>query len=73
MRAGPTSDAIGTAMTDDLDPREEERIRRRDHELDAERRALLRPGMGKVFKQILDKQASEADEPPARKPKHHRR
>ncbi len=41
-------------MDDDLDPREEERTRRRDHDLDAERRALLRPGMGKVFKQITD-------------------
>lgn len=59
-------------MTDDLDPREEERTRRRDHDLHAERRALLRPGMGKVFKQILDKQAREADEPPVRKPKRRR-
>jgi hypothetical protein len=61
-------------MEEDLDPREEERTRRRDHDLDAERRALLRPGMGKVFKQILDKQAreAEADEPPARKPKRRR-
>jgi hypothetical protein len=59
-------------MDDDLDPREEERTRRRDHDLDAERRDLLRPGMGKVFKQILDKQAREADEPPVRKAKRRR-
>jgi hypothetical protein len=59
-------------VDDDLDPREEERTRRRDHDLDGERRALLRPGMGKVFKQILDKQAREADELPARKPKRRR-
>ena len=39
---------------DDLDPREAARTRRRDHDLDAERRDLLRPGMGKVFKQITD-------------------
>lgn len=50
-------------MDDDeeLDPREAARLRRRDHEADAERRELLRPGMGKVFKQIQD---SWAKEPP---------
>ena len=46
---------------EELDPREAQRTRRRDHDLDAEGRALLRPGMGKVFKQILDHQAKEAD------------
>lgn len=50
-------------MDDELDSREAARIRRRDHDLEAERRALMRPGMGKVFKQILDRQAREADEP----------
>ena len=57
------------ALPDDLDavdPREAERIRRRDHEAEAERRALLRPGRGKVFKQILDRQRRDADEPPAK-------
>jgi hypothetical protein len=52
---------------DDLDPREAARNRRRDHDAEAERRALMRPGMGKVFKQILDRQsreAREAEEPP---------
>jgi hypothetical protein len=39
---------------DDLDPREAARARRRDRDLDAERRALMQPGMGKVFKQITD-------------------
>ena len=50
-------------MSDDdaLDPRELERLRRRDREADAERRALLKPGMGKVFKQIQDKQRKDAD------------
>ena len=40
----------------ELDSREAERVRRRDREAEAERRELLRPGMGKVFKQILDTQ-----------------
>lgn len=50
-------------MSDDLDAREAERIRRRDREAAAERRALMRPGMGKVFKQILDAQAKAAEDP----------
>lgn len=45
-----------------LDPREAERLRRRDRAAEAERRALLRPGMGKVFKQIRDAQRLAADE-----------
>jgi hypothetical protein len=44
-------------MTEELDPKEIARAKRRDRDLEAERRALLRPGMGKVFKQILDTQA----------------
>ena len=49
-------------MTDDnaLDPREAERVRRRDREAEAEQRALLKPGMGKVFKQIQDSQRKAA-------------
>ena len=47
-------------MADDLEPREAERTRRRDRDADAERRALLRPGMGKVLKQIQDAQAKAA-------------
>ncbi|MBI2763542.1 MAG: hypothetical protein HYX54_07325 [Chloroflexi bacterium] len=54
-------------MDEDLDPREAERTRRRDKDLEAERRALLNPGMGKVFKQIQDAQARSADEPPKRR------
>ncbi len=46
-------------MDDELDPREAARNRRRDHDADAERRELMRPGMGKVFKQILDRQAQD--------------
>jgi hypothetical protein len=54
-------------VTDDLDPREVERVRRRDREAEAEQRALLRPGMGKVFKQIQDAQVKAAKEPPKRR------
>jgi hypothetical protein len=48
-------------MDEDVDPREAARIRRRDRDVDAEARALMRPGMGKVFKQILDVQRRAAD------------
>jgi hypothetical protein len=54
-------------MDDEVDPREAERLRRRDREAEAKRRALLRPGMGKVFKQILDAQAKAAEELPKRR------
>jgi hypothetical protein len=51
-------------MSDDepLDPREQERVRRRDRDAAAAERDLLRPGMGKVFKQIQDAQRKAADE-----------
>ena len=53
---------------EDLDPREAERARRRDREALAAERELMRPGMGKVFKQIQDAQAKAAkDAAPARK------
>jgi hypothetical protein len=58
-------------VSDDLDPREAERVRRRDREQRAAERALMKPGMGKVFKQIQDAQASAAKEPP--KPRRRRR
>jgi hypothetical protein len=51
----------------DVDAREAARIRRRDRDADAEARALLQPGMGKVFKQIQDAQAKAAKEPPKRR------
>lgn len=47
---------------DQLDPREAERLRRRDREAAAADRALMKPGMGKVFKQIQDAQRKAADE-----------
>ena len=50
---------------DDLDAREAERVRRRDREAEAEHRDLLRPGMGKVFKQIQDAQRKAAEETPS--------
>ena len=57
---------------EDLDPREAARLRRRDHDAGAEARGLLRPGMGKVFKQIQDSWASSAKKPPKarRHPRH---
>ena len=54
-------------MSDELDPKEVARIRRRDRDAEAEARALMRPGMGKVFKQILDTQAEAAQEAKAAK------
>lgn len=48
---------------EDLDPRESARLRRRDHEAGAEARSLMRPGMGKVFKQIQDSWAKSAKKP----------
>ena len=52
---------------DRLDPREDARAKRRDRCADAQRRDLMRPGMGKVFKQIQDAQAKAADEPVKRR------
>lgn len=56
-------------MDEELDPREAARARRRDREADAAQRDLLRPGMGKVFKQITDSWAEKAspDQDRARK------
>ena len=54
-------------MSDELDAREAERIRRRDREAAAKARELLRPGMGKVFKQIQDAQLKAANETPKRR------
>jgi hypothetical protein len=50
------------ADDDTLDPREAERVRRRDREAAAAARDLMRPGMGKVFKQIQDAQRKAADD-----------
>jgi hypothetical protein len=47
----------------DLDAREAARAKRRDRDAAAEERALMQPGMGKVFKQIQDAQARAAHEP----------
>jgi hypothetical protein len=56
-------------MDEDVDPREAERLRRRDRAAAAKSRALMRPGMGKVFKQILDVQAKAAEPPKRRRGK----
>jgi hypothetical protein len=53
---------------DDLDAREAERIRRRDREAEAEQRDLMKPGMGKVFKQIQDAQRKAAGGVAPRRP-----
>jgi hypothetical protein len=45
---------------EELEPREAARTRRRDRDASAAERDLLRPGMGKVFKQILDRQGRVA-------------
>ena len=50
-----------------LNAREAARTRRRDRDAQAAARDLMRPGMGKVFKQILDTQAKAAKEPPKRR------
>ena len=52
-----------------LDPREVARMRRRDHNAGAEDRELLRPGMGKVFKQILERQRREVGGGPRDRPR----
>jgi hypothetical protein len=51
----------------ELTPAEAARMRRRDRDADAQARDLLRPGMGKVFKQIQDAQAKAAKEAPNRR------
>lgn len=47
----------------DLDPRERARARRRDRDLSAPDRELMRTGQAKVFKQVIDRQARRATEP----------
>jgi hypothetical protein len=49
-------------MDEELDPREAARARRRDRDADARRSELMRPGMGKVFKQITDSWGEKASE-----------
>ena len=60
-------DTPGRGDVDELGPREAARNRRRDHDADAEARDLMRPGMGKVFKQIQDAQAKAATESSSRR------
>jgi hypothetical protein len=65
----PDADGAGEP---DLDSREAARAKRRDRDAAAEARDLMRPGMGKVFKQIQDAQAKAASEA-APKPRRRRR
>jgi hypothetical protein len=64
---------------DALEPREADRVKRRDRTADAKAREPMRTGMGKVFKQIQDAQAKAAKEAqvkppsPRRKPRAARR
>ena len=51
---GGVFDDPDPAIPDEIDAREAARIRRRDHDAGAQDRDLMRPGMGKVFKQITD-------------------
>jgi hypothetical protein len=60
-------DAATGRDDDDLGAREAARNRRRDRDADEEARDLMRPGMGKVFKQIQDAQARAAHETTSRK------
>ena len=62
-QAMPADDA------NEIDPREAARNRRRDRDADAEARDLMRPGMGKVFKQIQDAQARAAKAAASRRPR----
>ena len=45
---------------DRIDAREAARLRRRDRDADARGQDLMRPGMGKVFKQITDSWGEKA-------------
>jgi hypothetical protein len=66
--AGVTGNGDSRDTGDDgLEAREAARARRRDRDADARARDLMRPGMGKVFKQIQDAQAKAAREPPKRR------
>ena len=58
-----------------FDAREAARVRRRDHDLEAAGRDLMRPGMGKVFKQITASWERDAprDQKHARKTTRHDR
>ena len=71
-RDDPLDDGDAGLDDDVLDAREAARIRRRDHDTEAEQRELMRPGMGKVFKQIDDAIGRRATEPPTRRRRQHR-
>jgi hypothetical protein len=55
---------------EELDPREAARDRRRDHDSEAHARDLMRPGMGKVFKQVTDSWSKGPSRPPKKASRH---
>ena len=63
----PEPDDDPLDLLEPLDPREAARDRRRDRDAGAAHRDLMRPGMGKVFKQIDDAIGKRADVPPDRR------
>jgi hypothetical protein len=60
-------------VDEELDPREAERLKRRDRDAEAKERQPMRTGMGKVFKQIQDAQAEAAKKAQAGAPSSRRR
>jgi hypothetical protein len=58
VEVDPTADPEADS---EVDPREAARDRRRDRDRSAHARALMRTGLAKGFKQILDAQARRAE------------
>jgi hypothetical protein len=58
---------MGVMTDEELPPTEAARARRRDKDMEAERRALLRPGMAKVFRQVTEAAAAPTKKPGKRK------
>jgi plasmid stability protein len=58
---------MGGMTDEELPPKEAPRARRRDRDMEAERRALLRPGMAKVFRQVTEAAAAPPKKPGKRK------
>jgi hypothetical protein len=60
-------------MDHNLAPRGADLPPPRDRDATAAHTELMRPGMGKVFKQILDAQARAAKEPPSKRRRRRRK
>lgn len=61
MTDDPDARELDDALDPEVDPREAARDRRRDRDHSAHARALMRTGLSKGFKQILDSQAHRAE------------